>query len=176
MNGGFLRGKELVSMLSEDVNDRSVNLAVRVGNISGRGLRKALVKTLAMMKKKNNIPETEKMKHGRTTLKQLQKQNEGLSTIELKHPDLRMLNKIMKKHGVDFAVTKDGKDRHTLFFKGKDVDSVTHAFEQYAKKILKRGKENQPIKRTLTEAKKISQTLSNNRNKEKNRNRGGIER
>jgi hypothetical protein len=163
-------------VLSEDVNDRSVNLAVRVGNLSGRTLRKAIGIILAAIKNNNKMPKDEKVKYGRTTLKQLQRQNDGLSTVELKQADLRLLNKTMKKHGVDFAVTKDGKGKHTLFFKGKDVDSVTHAFEQYAKKVLKQSKDKPGIKATLADAKKISQSLSQNRDKEKNRNRGGLVR
>jgi hypothetical protein len=103
-------------------------------------------------------------------------QNEGLSSIELKNPDLRLLNSYMKKHGVEFAAVKDGKDKYTLFFKGKDVDCVKHAFDQYAKKLLKRGKEKQPIKSTLEDAKKIAQELNVGRDKVKNRSKGGLER
>jgi len=60
--------------------------------------------------------------------------------VELKHPDLRLLHRTMKKHNVDFAAVKDGKGKYTLFFKGKDADSVTHAFKQYTQKTCETGK------------------------------------
>jgi len=87
-----------------------------------------------------------------------------------------MLNKIMKKHGVDFAAVKDGKGKYTLFFKGKDKDAITHALKDYAKKLIKLGKSNPSIRPTLNSARVEAQTRSKNKSKEKNRNRGGLER
>jgi predicted DNA-binding protein len=165
--------------LGDEIAEKDINIAISTGKLSGRILKNAIDKVLAEMEKKNNIlniPKTEKAKHGRTTLKQLQRQSDGLSNIELKNADLRSLNKIMKEHGIRFAVTKDGKGKHTLFFKGKDVDTLTKAFEKYSRKLLKLGKNTPSIGQTLALALKQSQTLNNNRTVERNRNRGGLER
>ena len=163
-------------MLSEDANDKTVNLVVRVSKLSGRALLNAIKLILAEIKKDSKMPSDKKVKHGRTTLKQLSQKNDGLSTFELKSPDLRLLNRCMKKHGVDFAVAKDGKGKYTLFFKGKDVDAVTHAFEKYAKTVIKRDKGWPSITERFEAAKDMAKTLSKNKGKEKNRNRGGLER
>jgi len=164
-------------MLSEDANERSINLAVRITKLTGSEIKRAIEKWLANRGKGHKqTNETGEIKQGRTTLKELSKSNDGLSTIELKQPDLRLLNSIMKKHGVRFAVAKDGKGMYTLFFKGKDIDSVTHAFEKYAKSVIKRGKECPSITKALAKAKVTAQTLSTNKSKEKNRNKGGLER
>ena len=80
-----------------------------MGKISAGELRKALEKLLAELKKKQKevtktikaknaekVKKTPEIKRGRKTLKQLSQQNDGLSTVELKDPDLRLLNQTMK--------------------------------------------------------------------------------
>lgn len=101
------------------------------------------------------------------TLKQLSKQGDGLSTVELQSPNLHLLHHTMKKHNVDFAAVKDGKGKYTLFFKGKDADSITHAFQQYTQKLVKRSK-GQSIGKTLAAAKQAAKTLNAGRDKAKN--------
>lgn len=168
-------------MLSEDANEKSINLAVKVSKVSGKELLKAIEKALVYLKNKNKPGKEkdkteEKVKAGRTTMKQLNERSNGLSSIELKSPDLKMLNGFMKKHGVQFAVAKDGKNTYTLFFKAKDVDSVNHAFGQYARKFLKLNRASPSIRQNLSKARVQAQTHNNNRSAEKNRNRGGLER
>jgi len=168
----------------EEINDKSISLAARVGKISAGELRKALEKLLAELKKKQKevtktikaknaekVKKTPEIKRGRKTLKQLSQQNDGLSTVELKDPDLRLLNQTMKKHNVDFACMKDGKGKYTLFFKGRDADTITHAFQQYTQKIIKRSKGNS-INKTLAAAKEMAQNLNAERDKAKNRDKG----
>lgn len=111
-------------------------------------------------------------KHGKQTLKQLSKQGDGLSTVELKDPNLRLLYRHMKKHNVDFAAVKDGKGKYTLFFKGKDADSVTHAFKQYTQKLVKQANRKPSIGKTLAAAKAAAQALNAGRDKVKNKYRG----
>jgi len=163
-------------MLSEDANEKSINLAVRIGKITGTELKKAIDKLLKDWNSNNK--QQENLKPGRTTLKQLSKDNDGLSTVELSQPHLRDLNNTMKKHGVSFAITKDGKNMYTLFFKGKDRDSVEHALKKFSKKELKDFDDrNKPgIKKTLESAKQKSQILATKRSKEKNMNKGSLQR
>ena len=164
--------------MHEEINEKSINLAVRVGKLTADELKKALDKVLASMKpqpgkaktaaKSKTTPDP---KRGKQTLKQLSKQNAGLSSVELKDPNLRLLNSTMKKHGVDFAAVKDGKGKYTLFFKGKDADTLTHAFKQYTGKLTQRA--NKPsISKTLAAMKAAAQALNAGRDKVKNRDKG----
>jgi hypothetical protein len=166
-------------MLSEDIAEKTENLvegiAVRVGEISKDALRSAITKLLDEINRKDK-PKSEKIKYGRTTLTKLDEQHGERTSIDLKNPDLRMLNSFMKKEGVRFAATKDVKGMYTLYFKGKDVEKTTKALEKYSRKLIKLGKNTPSIKQSLTLARQLSQTLNNNRNVEKNRNRGGLER
>ena len=168
--------------MHEEINEKSINLAVRVGKVTATELKKALDKVLASMtnpqnKSKTTAKTTTKSdktpdpKRGKQTLKQLSKQNAGLTSVELKDPNLRLLNSTMKQHGVDFAAVKDGKGKYTLFFKAKDADSITHAFKQYTQKAVQRAPKPS-ISKTLTAAKAAAQALNNGRDKVKNRDKG----
>jgi hypothetical protein len=157
------------------MTQQDINLAVRVGSFAYGELRKAVDKLLAELEKGQKMPTAKdkkpELKHGKMTLKQLQKHNEGLSTVELTDPNLRQLHKAMKKDGVDFSAVKDGKGKYTLFFKAKDVDTLTHAMKRYTQKLVKI--ENRPsIASVLAAAKKLAQSLNNQLDKVKNKSRG----
>jgi len=166
-------------MINEDITQRECNLAVRVGSLAANEIKKALEKLIADLEAQKGAKsqgqsqtKTPELKKGKQTLEQLQKHNEGLSTIELKDPNLRELYKSMKKDGVDFAPVKDGKGKYTLFFKAKDVDTLTHALKNYTQKVVKLDKAKPSIKNTLDEAKKSAQTLDAGRDKVKNMSKG----
>ena len=164
--------------MHEEINEKSINLAVRVGKLTATELKKALDQVLASLKLQPGKAKTAakgktptEPKRGKQTLKQLSKQNAGLSSVELKDPNLRLLNSTMKQHGVDFAPVKDGKGKYTLFFKAKDADTLTHAFKQYTGKLTQRAAKPS-ISKTLTAAKAAAQTLNAGRDKVKNKDKG----
>jgi phage-related protein len=166
--------------LHEEVNDKSLALAARVGKITADELRKAIDKLLADMKtrqsnknvtKTTGKDKTPELKRGKQTMKQLSKHHDGLSSVELTDPNLRLLYREMKRHNVDFAPMKDGKGKYTLFFKGKDADAITHAFQKYTQKITNR-ENKQTIGKTLSAAKEAAKSLNKGRDKVKNRDKG----
>lgn len=165
-------------MISEEISGDMIKIGVRIGKLTGEAVIKGLEKLIAELEKTKNIPQPGKKapeeKQGKQTLNQLKKQRGGLSTIELTNPDLRALNKEMKKAKIDFSVVKDGKGQYTLFFKGKDVDEMTRAFKKYTQKVIKRTENKPSIKKTLTEAKQAAKALDTGR--EKNRSKGAIDR
>jgi len=169
--------------MQDEINEKSITLAVRLGKLTATELKKAIERILAEQAKaqekaaREKSEKTEKsdnkreLKQGKQTLKQLQKQNDGLSTVELKDPNLRLLYSEMKKHGVDFAAVKDGKGKYTLFFKSKDADSITHAFNKYSQKLLNRSN-GLSIGKALAAAKEIAKKLNAGLDKVKNRSKG----
>jgi len=173
-------------MINEEMTQQECNLASRVGDMAYQEIRKAIDKMLAQLEQWKNgdkdpaqsapgkMPE---LKRGNMTLKQLQQQSGGgLATVELKDPHLRTLKDTLKKHGVDFSAVKDGKGQYTLFFKGKDVDTVTHAFKQYTQKLVKMEKgaviTKPSIAAALVAAKKLAQSLNAGKDKEKTKSKG----
>jgi len=173
-------------MMNEEIAGKSLEVGFRIANLSLdlilKGLEFIKEKLDDEQSKQSKTPEipnlnhTEanpKVKEGQMTLKELQKQGGGLSTVELEKPHLRTLKNTLKKHGVDFSVVKDGKGQYTLFFKGKDADSMAHAFKQYTRQMVKMENSNKPsINKTLTAAKKLAQSLNSGRDKEKTKSRG----
>jgi len=163
-------------VINEEITQKDFNLAVRVSSFAYNELKKIMEKLISQLEQGLNgavkdIKEPE-LKHGKQTVKQLQKHNEGLSTVELTDPNLRELYHAMKKDGVDFAAVKDGKGKYTLFFKSKDADTMTHAFKRYMDKLVKRDKGKPSINKSLTAAKKLAESLNAGRNKEKSKSRG----
>ncbi|MCL2816487.1 MAG: PcfB family protein [Oscillospiraceae bacterium] len=174
--------------MQEEINEKSINLGVRVGKVTADELRKALDKILADLAEKKAAPEkspeqskepktpkSPELKHGKQTLRQLHKHNDGLSTIELTDPNLRKLCREMKKNDIDFSVMKDGKGKYTLFFKGKNVDEITNAFKRYTGKMVDIA-EKKSIKLDLKISKSLSQALNSGRNKVKNKSKGARDR
>ena len=175
-------------MINEELTQKECNLAVRIGSLAASEIRKALEKLIADLEankgrgartpelskqpKEPQKPKEPELKKGKQTLKQLHQHNEGLSSVELKDPNLRQLYRAMKKDDVDFACVKDGKGKYTLFFKGKNVDEVTHALKQYTQKLVKLDKAKPSIKSTLDEAKKTAQSINVGRDKVKNMDKG----
>ena len=166
-------------MINEEITQKECNLASRVADMGIQEIRKAIDKIMADLAQRKNKAsptpgKTPEVKSGKMTLKELQKQGAGLSTVELKDPHLRLLNKTLKKHGVDFSAVKDGKGKYTVFFKGKDADTVTHAFKQYTQKLVKmdKGMGKPSINKALAAAKALAQSLNAGRDKVKDISKG----
>lgn len=155
-------------MLHEEVNREEMQLGAKVANLTVAEIRKAIEKLLAELKEQKNHPA---VVHGQQSLKELAAQNVGLSNMELKDPNLRLLNKEMDKAGIDFSPVKTGKGEYLLFFKGRDADAMTHAFNQYTKKLVKQA-EKPSIRKTLTVLKDKAAQMNADRAKVKNKDRG----
>ena len=169
-------------MINEEISQKEFGFAERIASMAFNEIKRYVEKKIdehenakkeAKTAKSHKLPEP---KHGKMTLKELQKQGDGLSTVELKQPHLRLLKSTLNKHGVDFSAVKDGKGKYTLFFKGKDADTVTHAFKDYTKKLVKLeksiGNGKPSITAALDSAKKLAKTLNAGRDKEKTKSRG----
>lgn len=155
-------------MLHEEVNREEIQLGAKVANLTAREIKKALDKLLTALKEQKQHPT---VVHGKQSLKELSAQNTGLSSMELKDPNLRQLNREMKKAGIDFAPVKTGKGEYLLFFKGRDADVMTHAFNQYTKKLVKQA-EKPSIRKVLSDFKEKAAAMNAQRAVTKNKDKG----
>jgi len=155
-------------LLHEEVNREEIQLGAKVANLTAREIKKALDKLLAALKEQKQHPT---VVHGQQSLKELSAQNTGLSSMELKDPNLRQLNREMKKAGIDFAPVKTGKGEYLLFFKGRDADAMTHAFNQYTKKLVKQA-EKPSIRKVLSDFKEKAAAMNAQRAVTKNKDKG----
>lgn len=155
--------------MHEQVNEKAVALYIKGGKITGRLLAKAMQ---AFLKQARASP---KPKHGKQSVKSLTKQGASLSNIEIGGDNIGTFQKTARKYNVDFALKRDDSEsppKWLVFFKAKDADALTAAFNEYSK-ITLRVKSRKPsilagLEKFIELAKQIAAPV-------KNRSRGGHE-
>ena len=165
--------------LNDEISEKSITMAIRVSKITAAELKKIIDKLIAQLEQGVNEAgksiKTPELKQGKQTYKQLKRHHDGLTPLELTDPNLRFLNREMKRAKIDFSVAKDGKGKYTLFFKGKDVDEMTRAFKKYTQKVVTRANGKPSINKTLAAAKAAAAALEAGRDKVKNRSKGALD-
>ena len=135
--------------MQEEVTGKAVALIIDGAKMSEQVLEKALQKFLEAQKNKSS-----KMHRGKQTLKQLAGQNAGLANIEISDKNIKAFTQVAKKYHVDFALKKDTtaeKPRYLVFFKSRDADAITAAFQEFASR--KMGRDEKPsIRERLAQA------------------------
>ena len=122
--------------MQEETNEKTIALYIKTGKLTAQQLQKAMKALLAQMKKQH---DKQKIPHGKQTLKQLMKQNAGVSNIEITKDNIKAFESTAKKYGIDFALKKDSTEtppRYLVFFKGRDADALTAAFKEFSAKKL----------------------------------------
>ena len=141
--------------MQEEVNERVV-LVIKGGvTLSARALAKAMRKVLELRKNKNLSSH---QKTGKQNIKQLIRQNAGVSNIELTNSNIKSFDRTARKYGIDYAVKKDRLStppKYLVFFKSRDADAMTAAFTEFSKRTLRKEKQKQSVKKTLEVFKKM---------------------
>ena len=135
--------------MQEEVTGKSVALIIDSAKMSEQVLEKALQKFLEAQKNKSP-----KIHRGKQTLKQLAGQNAGLANIEISDKNIRAFTHVAKKYHVDFALKKDTtteQPRYLVFFKSRDADAITAAFQEFASRKMGRN-EKPSIRERLAQA------------------------
>lgn len=124
--------------MQEEVNQKVVALSVQTGKtgarITAKALQMAMRKYLAHQSKTKSVKQPA---HGKQTIKSLMKQNVQLTNIEITDQNIRSFERVARKYNIDFALKKDklsDPPKYLVFFKAKDVDVMTAAFQEYASK------------------------------------------
>ncbi len=157
--------------MQEETNEKTIALYIKTGKLTAQQLQKAMKALLAQMKKQH---DKQKIPHGKQTLKQLMKQNAGVSNIEITKDNIKAFESTAKKYGIDFALKKDSTEtppRYLVFFKGRDADALTAAFKEFsAKKLTQEQKPS--IRKLIVSLKEKAAALNAQRDKVKNKDRG----
>ena len=123
--------------MQEEVTGKAVALIVDGARMSEQVLEKALNAYLDAQKNKKP-----KIYRGKQSLKHLARQNAGLANIEISDKNIKAFTQVAKKYHVDFALKKDTtaeKPRYLVFFKSRDADAITAAFQEFtARKVLRK--------------------------------------
>ena len=156
--------------MQEEVQSRTVTLSINATKLTARTLKQALSKFLAYKSSKHK--ETKDVTpHGKQSVKQLARQNQGLTNIEITDKNIKDFDRVARKYGIDYALKKDKTvtpPKYLVFFKAKDADALTAAFKEYtAVTVKKQNKE--PI---VQKIKSIADRIKTLPAKVKNKDRG----
>ena len=154
--------------MQDEINEKTIALYIKTGKLTAQTLQKAMKTLLAQMKK-----QKDKTPQGKQTLKQLMKQNAGVSNIEITEGNIKAFESTAKKYGIDFALKKDTTEsppRYLVFFKGRDADVLTAAFKEFSAKKLTQEKKPS-IRKLLSSLKEKAAGLTVQRDKVKNKDR-----
>ena len=121
--------------MQEEVESKMVTLFVNTTKLTARTLKQALEKFLAHQRNKaaQHNQNKDVIPHGKQSVKQLAKQNQGLTNIEITDKNIKDFDRVARKYGVDYAVKKDktvSPPKYLIFFKAKDADALTAAFKE----------------------------------------------
>lgn len=143
--------------MQEEVEHKTVALAINASKLTAKEFKKAILKFLAYLKDKQNHPN---IPQGKQSVKQLAKQGQGMTSIEITDQNIKDFERVAKKYGVDFAVMKDKHEippKYVVFFKGKDADAITNAFKEYTADMVKKAARPS----VLAELRKLAQIAKN---------------
>lgn len=155
--------------IQEEVTQKTIALVVSATKMTSRVLAQAMQLYLQSRNNKSNeIPK------GKQSLADLEKQNAALSNIEITNKNIGSFNRTAKKYEIDFALKKDRTKEPPLyyvFFKGRDEERISMAFNEYSQKILKR-KEKKSVREELKQGKAAPKSQNRQREKIKVQDRG----
>lgn len=142
--------------MQEEVEQRTVTLAVSTSKMTANVLKSAISKYLAYRKEKKREGPVKPC--GKQSAKQLVGQDQGVTNIEITDKNIKDFERIARKYGVDFALKKDKTGeipKYLVFFKARDADALTAAFKEYTAKT-DRKKERPSVLKKLRKFKEVA--------------------
>ena len=163
--------------MQEEIENRTVNLAISTTKLTARGIIRLAAKGLVYIKRKSREAALKNEKpDGRQTIQQLIGQNQGVTNIDISQTDLKGFEKYVRKYGVDYAITKDKSvfpPKYLVFFKARDADAMTAAFNAYSAEVLAKSKRPSTLSKLhkLIDAVKSIPTKVTSRDKQREQSR-----
>lgn len=168
--------------MQEEVNQKTISLSVKAAKVTADVLKQMLRKYLAdrerSKQRKQQTKAAEKESHkdvrprGKQTLRQLMDQGSELKNIEVTDSNIKSFDRVARKYGIDYSLKKDVKaepPRYLVFFKARDVDVMTAAFQEYAGISLQKAKRPSLRKRLVIAKEKAAAHRERQKQKEKDR-------
>lgn len=87
--------------MQEEVTQKTIALYVKVGKGAARLTEQALQKAIQKFLEQKSKPA-----HGKQTMRQLMKQNAGVSNIEITDSNIKAFESTAKKYNIDFSLKK----------------------------------------------------------------------
>lgn len=173
--------------MQEEVNQKTISLCITGGKISANILKGAMKKFLEMQGKHRQTVTAKKQeqkkeavqtsnaatyKRGKQSLKKLMDQGGKLTNIEITDHNIKSFDRVARKYGIDYSLKKDKSTeppRYLVFFKAKDVDVMTKAFQEYAGVSLKKNKKVSIRKKLSLAREKVAKQREREKSQKKER-------
>ncbi len=161
--------------MQEEVNERTIALAVRTGRMTTDMLKRMLAAFVREQhyRRKYGRPQQKSAvrDHGKQSLKKLMKDGSQLSNIEITESNIKSFDRVARKYSIDYSLKKDVSGempRYIVFFRAKDIDVMTAAFREYTGLTMTREERRQSVTQRLEKA---MDRAINHRERIRNRNR-----
>lgn len=129
--------------MQEEVENRTVNLAISTTKLTGRMIVSGIRKGLNHLERRKVQKSRDPAIHGKQTVKQLLGQNQGATNVEIDKTGIKDFERLAKKYGVDFAVRKDKSvdpPRYIVFVRAKDADALDAICKEHQAMAMTKGK------------------------------------
>ena len=126
--------------MQEELENKSVSLAIKTTKLTAKGLAVAMRFMLRQIQKERDKP-------GEMSLKQLSKGG-SLSEVEVTDNNIKSFDPVARKYGIHYTLRKDSASEPPtwhVFFRAKEADSMTAAFKEFSNKVLNREKEKDKL-------------------------------
>lgn len=171
--------------MQEEIENRSVNLAVSTGKLSARILLQAIRRFLEQSRHNQQAKKDAKQQiltsrevekerirarleaeapKGRQSVKELLRSGKEVRRLPVQTEHMREFRKVIEKYGVDFAITKgvyEGKPRYLVFFKAKDEKLLDAVYKECIEKQLHldRQEKRPSLHKTLAQYREIADKI-----------------
>ena len=119
--------------MQEEVENRTVNLAVSTTKLTARTLVRAL-RWYLMHRSQKRFRKSMQHEEGKQSVADLLKAGVSTDKIELPDGSAKDFCRLAKKFGVDYAIRKDktlDPPRYIVFFKAKDTEVLDQVVKEY---------------------------------------------
>ena len=110
--------------------------------------------------------------HGKQSMEKLKAHNQELLILRLTDGNIRSFEKYARKYDIDYCLKKDRSaepPKYYVFFKAKEVDSITAAFKEYTGWQLKKSKKVSVRKKLYLAMERVAKHRQREKMKQKNR-------
>ena len=154
--------------MQEEVENRTVNLAVSTTKLTARTLVRAL-RWYLMHRSQKRFRKQMQHEEGKQSVSDLLKAGVSTDKIELPDGSARDFCKMAKKFGVDYAIRKDKTQdppRYIVFFKAKDTEVLDQVVKEYIS-VTEKKQEKQSVREQLKQEKEAAKAAAKERAKSK---------
>lgn len=130
--------------MQEEVENRTVNLAISTSKLTARGLAIAFNKYLRHRSQvKAQKAAGKNVDSKKKTVKELMEDSKKLTNIEVSETDIAGFEKFARKHKIDYQVKLDDSQdppKYLVFFKADKAKDMTSAFKDYLNSVMQKDK------------------------------------